>query len=289
MKTIITEIIDGYTIIKKFDNAIIDPVNTNKIVKEEIQKTEEYKNFDTKLRYSKNIYNMAKKALSEARLLSQQKNFKKQTGKLKPDEELNLDNTITLRNADYNRHMGRMDAIEVELKNLEKDLKQKRKDLTIQNAVHFEPRTGEEFIPGDELLSLQEKFINLQSNEILARTGEILPDNRGIIYWQFENNEWKKTKITKIGINLPSDAIIEANLTTEQKTEITNQIEAKRIENLSPTEKENEKQTAINSIANEATIMRSRLEIQGETEADALSQSQDWYNEQLAIIETKYI
>ncbi len=267
MKTTITKEIQGKTIIIGFSNPVIDPVETEKKIIPLLDDTQEVRNIKLKTNEIGERQRMGILAMKEhAKFLfsgnTQQSNSKKKEA------------------AD---HFNKVNVLMAELKPFVKDFKNIKKQYIKENAVYFQPKPCE-FIITDEQYN---KLVNKEVGEFgkLTITGKVIPDYSEQIIWEKINNKWNILNLN-FGDKLPDNTILERDLIDEMKIEIAEQKELDRILGLSSIEKESEKQNAINSIAAQAVQMRSALEIQGDNKA--LEKSQDWYNEQLIIIEEKY-
>jgi hypothetical protein len=173
-----------------------------------------------------------------------------------------------------------IDPIETQ-KNILKNKKQINSDNMKKYAVFFSTSGNETIISDKKYIDLKEKFDNLNENEQLTIEGEIIADYRGMIEYNKVNGIWTTNEIIDIGI-VPQ----KTTLTAIEQTEYSAQQEKNRIDALTPAKKEVEKNMIIDVTANQAVIMRSKLEIQGEK--DALQISQKWYNDELKNIEKKY-
>ncbi len=168
--------------------------------------------------------------------------------------------------------------------------KVKRKILIKENAIYFTPKKGEYIISDNDCNNLIEteieKYhklsIKIVNNKVEIKT---ISDYSKYVIWKKTDNRWNQINVA-INNNLPVGSIIDINLTEEQKNEIIEQTEIDRISVLSQSEKDIEKQKKIILLSYEAVNMRSVLEIQDDPEP--LQKSKAWYNEQVAIIETKY-
>jgi hypothetical protein len=101
-----------------------------------------------------------------------------------------------------------------------------------KNAVFA--RVGPEAdLIGDGLASrIQQKLDDRGPNQQLLDSCEYIADYRGAEYWIKKSDNWKNEKIEGVGIALPAGAVLEADLTEDQRKEISVQNERERIAGL---------------------------------------------------------
>lgn len=177
--------------------------------------------------------------------------------------------------------------INQELQELEKYRQQKTNEYRRTNAVYFDPAPGEVVKPDEEIEILKDKFINLPKNYHLDINGNLIPDFSGHKYWIKNGETWKRLSYS-FGETPNPMAIITEKLTKEEMAEISEQLEKERIALLSPADKEKEKERIINQLSREAVIKKEALEIQGVAAETAFAEAQEWYNEQVVLIEARY-
>jgi hypothetical protein len=195
-----------------------------------------------------------------------------------------------------------------ELSELNASLTSKTKALLRENPVYSHPRRDE--VPVSDvqiedisalLLSLKNEQISLtiefEDKIIIDEEGkppimdsfpklvgyEKIIDIRGKKYLWKQDGAWKFSEpITEIGIapTWPDGGIEDKDLTPDQMEEV-------RMQELSDTDKEIEKNEALEAALTNAATMKSKLEIQDD--AEALRKSQLWYQEQVDLIERKYL
>lgn len=269
MKTALTREINGKTIIIGFSDPVIDPVETEKkiLALKVLDESDESRKLKAKIKEIGERQRMGLQAMKESAQL-QYAGHKPQSDAKKKEGQ-----------AQYTK----AEILMAENKPLIQDFKNKKNQLVKENAVYFQPKQSEVFIEDAQY----EKFMKKEIGEFgkLTLAGKVIPDYSGHFIYQKIENRWIILTLI-LGDKFPSGAILERDLTEEQKIEISEQAENDRIAELSGPEKEAEKQSMIAGIANQAAAMRSALEIQGDP--DALIKSQDWYSEQLALIEEKY-
>lgn len=269
MKTITTKEIDGYNIIIGLYDAggLIDPEETRKIVIKEIENEAIYKDIE-KLKSQMKTY--AYQSLQAKRNMQKAKN--------KAEQKKFYDEFLKWR--------GEMIGLEPDLKDMAQKLNIRIKELTLEHAVYFNVKSNEEIISDVQGEDIRKAMVDATAEgKLLDKNLEKIVDFRNREYWS-KNRKWIKTVIVRIGENPPTGAIEYKDLTVEQKQEIMNQLEAERIASLTAVEKTAELENAIQVLAGRAAMMRSELEIQGDP--DALQKSQDWYEAEKVIVETKY-
>jgi hypothetical protein len=262
MKTRITQNIDGYDIIIGIGDAQIDGVATMPIVETALKETDEYKSVEAKKQELSIILNMAAQALKNAR-----------TAKTQSEKN----GYVT----EYQQSLEKSKAIENELKELIAPLQTKQQELILKHAVYFQPKEGEVIISTADAVKIENAMIAATvNNKFLDVNLQEICDNRGKTAWIKKDGKWAKREITKIGDEIKSGEITEAN------DEIIAQLETERIASLTPTERNKEKAVIIQGLLTQSIQMKSGLEIQGDSQA--LKKSQDWYNAEVSKVELKY-
>lgn len=261
MQTIIYKEIEGYKIIIGYSKLSINPVETQKVVNGLIEEEENTKRIKTlKIQMNtlnKQIFEIKKSAIK---------------GLLKEQEE------------QIENYQNQIQEILVEIINAE-DIKKKRIiELKKENAVYFPPAKYELIKTDEEIKTL--RAVKLTKNQLLDVDGNIVNNYTGISWW-IKTDKWQVVKC-KLGEIPPAGGKEYKDLTESEKQEINEQNEKDRILSLNITEKEKEKQNKIDAAGIEAAQKRSILEIQGIPADDALNQVQEWYNQEVAILEEKY-
>ncbi|MDR1287993.1 MAG: hypothetical protein LBK08_10325 [Treponema sp.] len=185
--------------------------------------------------------------------------------------------------AEWHAAHARIPALEEELKPLLDAYEKKREALFMENPAYFLPGPGAVQASDEEAAPLEAKLAALKEHEKLTLEGEVIPDYRGVEYWQKTGGVWVKTKIEDIGIGLPGDAILPGSLSEAVLTEIAAQEEAARIAGLTPEQKAAGKQASLDALADEAARLEKRAQIQG-NDFDAAA----WYGEHKTAVEAKY-
>ncbi len=167
---------------------------------------------------------------------------------------------------------------------LEEVLAKIRQKLIGANAVYARPPQGEELIADDQAATLWAAFAERGETRQLLMTGEYIDDLRGREYW-VKGEEWTGQRITGLGEKPAAGAIPADLLTDAQRAEIAEQQEAERLQNMSPVDRAAEIERLKQGALAQAAHMRSELEIAGDPEA--LAKSQTWYQRELANIGAK--
>jgi hypothetical protein len=184
-----------------------------------------------------------------------------------------------------------IEEFQQQIKILSLEFNQAAKEALRQNPVYFGKKSGELLdadLPGVTVDQLFEKWKVKGKRQILI-DGKEIDDFRGCQYFYKDNQGlWNESEIiTDLGVSMSTVVVDEYEAQAIEKADLTGeQLEEIRFQKLTAEEKAAEKMTAIDLKAAEAANMRSKLEIQGDSEA--LSKSQAWYNEQLIEINEKY-
>lgn len=255
-KTVLYREIDGHKIITGFDSPTVDGVATDRIVFGEsgepglIHKTPEWQSVEAK----KAEYAEALKAL--------------RTAQQKKDE------------AAYKAALSAMSVRQDELKPLARVLSDKITVIRLENAVYFEPRKGEVIRDASEVVDLSEAIQGRAQDTFITLEGDMIENNRGMVYFRKVSGKWQRTHIVKLGDTVPADAVTKPDET--QQTEI----ERDRVAMLPADIRMKEKDKAMKGAMAAAATMKSELEIKADP--DALTKSQGWYRDEVARIEGLY-
>ena len=156
-----------------------------------------------------------------------------------------------------------------------------------ENKQYAPLQQNERALPDNTCHMYKEKRANLKSDEKLLSDGTIINDYRNKEYWIKEDDRWAKNKILQLGADIPQSAIPADDLHNEeyqvQREEITRQEETDRLLSLTPEQKEQELQAALDNLADEAARLEKRAQIQGKV-FDAIA----WYQEGEAGLYAKY-
>lgn len=127
-------------------------------------------------------------------------------------------------------------------------------------------------------------FLKLISHEVIA-------DFRGCQYFYLDLDEnWVASEvITDLGVTMETVVVDEFHGSAIESKDLNDgQREEIRVQGLTVEGKDAEKAAAIDSSANAAGSMKTKLEIQGSTAAKALTDSKAWYQIEVDKIEVKY-
>lgn len=283
MKTVITNIIDGKNVIVGFGDPVIDPKATQPVVEPLLNALDEVTEIKNILVQMEGKNAVIRKALAN----------------LKNPEMINIpsivaENIKAKEDAEiYNR------AKEQDLTALWHGVRQKKVELIQSEAVYLTPKAGEIITPeGPELDAMTALFAETKTDRTKKLSCEIvdnvvvnpalIPDLRGKTYHIDNAGTWEKVDIIALGVEAPTGGILPDDLTPEQSQAIHEQSETLRIAALSAEEKTAEYDNRVASVVGQASAMRSGLEIQGVSEADALAQSQEFYNTEVAKLNLIY-
>lgn len=284
MKTIKLQNIDGYTVIKSVNPAggFIDPEETKKIVAVEIQKSETFQQIEAIKLQMRDIAIAAKvayKAANQALFKARQVNPKAKSSAVADAQW-----------SEYRAQMGKFREAQEALLPLAITLKSEISALTLKHAVYFNLQPGEEYREDAEADAIAEAMAAAaEKNAVLAIADKKLvevADYRGRKFWKKKAGAWTGAEITALAVEPVAGAIEDSTLTDDQRTEIAAQLEAERISKMKAADRDAEKAAALDGIAAQANAMRGKLEIMGD--AEALSKSQAWYQEQSGKVVEKY-
>ena len=263
MKTILFETIDGHDIVTGSSVPTVDGVETNKVV---MGYTDDSGERQPGMIESTSEYQavQAKKAEFQAAAQDRAAAVKaRDKGKFKAAIEA--------------MKMVQYDAIP-----LAKALNDKIMELRRDKAVYFEPKLGEAITPAAAVDGLIQAIKNKPDGVFITRDGNQVPENRGRVYFRQVAGKWQRTRITRLGDTVPSDAVLIEDLTPEQRDEV----DRDHVATLPAETRMLYKEKAVRMALKSATDMRSQLEIQGDP--DALQKSKDAYDAEVAKIVALY-
>ena len=254
-RTVLFHVIDGHRIITGFDRPTVDGVATTAAVKAVIADTDEYKAAEAK----KAEYMVAVNGLNAI------KNQSIGTNHI-PRESQERWNTL----------LGTMQVRQNELRPIAADLEKKIAELRVSEAVHFEPRAGEQVIQADEAVTLSQLIKGKAADELVTVDGSTVKDSRGKVYYRKASGKWGRTQICNLGDAVPGDAV------TEPSEAEWGEIEVDRVSSLTADVRAREREKVTAAAMASAAAMKSELEIKSDPEA--LSKSQAWYSDEMARI-----
>jgi hypothetical protein len=161
--------------------------------------------------------------------------------------------------------------------------------LFAENAAYSNPGPNGRILEDEVGEEHGAKLNNLSGHEKLLTDGNIIADYRGTEYWKKQGGQWEKTEIEALGVALPAGAVLDNDLTPDQKQEIDAQREAARIAGMPPGEKTKEKQGLIKAVLHEAAIKKQEADIEAEIAGESsVFDATAWFQERKAEIEAKY-
>jgi hypothetical protein len=134
-----------------------------------------------------------------------------------------------------------------------------------ENLVYARVGDEADLIDDEHAEQIQSKLDGMGEHQLLLGSGDYIADYQGVEYQIKKAGKWEKEQINEIGVNLPSGAILDKDLTQEQKNEISAQQEKDRITALTTEEKEDEKRSKLHVLAREAITKAEEAELLGET------------------------
>ena len=134
----------------------------------------------------------------------------------------------------------------------------------------------------------QEKTMLLKAEaageyRLLCASGDYVPNYKGSEYWMKMPEGWVKEKIEEIGLEIPEQAVLQSDLTSEQQEEIANEAEKTRISKLTDEKKSEEINMRIEAVAAEAVRKSQIAELTGEE-----FNKHAWFQERKSEIEAMY-
>lgn len=273
MKTLITKEIDGHTIALGFTRPTIDPVATIEIVRPILMETEEFKALG------------AKAAAVEAKRRQANDSFIEAAKALKAGQDAQRKRY----ELDTEEHRSNSDRLMLALVPLVDALEQRRRALTLEHAVYFEPRACEIQMSDEEAETLSAQLATLGEHERLTVEGVPVADFRGLTFWRKGPDGWDRSDVDKIGVDpIAWGGTLDADLTPADRAEISVQMNAERIAALSVADRGAEKTGNLDALASQAATKRAADEIRGVSAKAALDASRVWYEAEAAIIEAAY-
>lgn len=270
MKTVVHASIDGFEVVLGFGNAdgFIDPQATYAKIGDLIRETDE-------ARAMADIGNRIASRQAEYRALAQQAETARQSGD---------------GNA-YKRAVLAVQAKDLEIQVLNDQavpivsaFEARRAVLFAEHAEYAKPPQGEDLIADVQAEELKSKHALRGYGRALLMDGTTAPDLRRGVCWM--PKPWKRVEILKLGQDWPAGAIVDDQLTDDQRAEIAVQQETDRVASLSPDARAAEAAQAQASALQAAAQKRSELEISGDT--GALAKSQAEYQNALLELDVKY-
>jgi hypothetical protein len=261
-QTVITQEVDGIEVIRGFGKLAIDPIETRKVAAIAIQLTTEYKS----VAESQGARNeSARKAGEEHTKMKSAKNPQ--------------DKNKAWRAAETHRNMAI--SFEGEIKERLPELKKKEKEIRLSQAVYFEPKLGEHAKSDAEIQALRGLIESVKGPGYVDLDGNILEDNRGVIYCMNDASGWKIERIQTIGVKVPASAVLYSALDEFDKKDVDLQIEINLAAGMSAAEKITAKAAATERALANSESYHTRLKIAGDTEEDAMPKSQAYFQSRI--------
>jgi hypothetical protein len=165
-----------------------------------------------------------------------------------------------------------------------------RQALFEANEAYFSNiGSGRKLLTEAEHIAHKAKFDALGEHELLTETLQVIPDFRGVEYWQETNGRWVKTKILSVGETVPAGGVLPDALSAEQRAEIAAQEQADRIAALTPEAKAAEKQARIKAAIHEGVTRKQEAELEAAVNGTEMAfDPVAWVQEQKEEIEALY-
>lgn len=295
MKTIRKKTIDGIEIIDRFDTFPIGPEETKANCKPIIAKLKEKQDVDSKIKeYNREL---ARSRTYRIEALGIYKHVGEQLKILDPKKQLTRDDIINSMTPELRKgftdkerlsadYAGVARTKENDLKELSEILREKEKEILKANPITSGLRFGEELKPDAEIEDLKAKFFSKSETQQLKPDGTYIDDFRGKSYNKKSGGEWSKAPIIKLGADKPTGSKWDEELTEVEKTEISDQNENERLEDLTPEEKTAEYNSKVSGLANQAQAMENELKFS--KDVDYQTKAQAFYDSEISELKTKY-
>ena len=180
--------------------------------------------------------------------------------------------------------MEQYESLGASLDGLGVALDAKRAQLMAENTVYCSPGPKNALVEEDQY----EKYKAAEkSGYVVGLDGVPIVDNRGAAYWTKSGGAWAQTLVTCIGVEIPSGAVLQADLTDGQRAEIAEQFEAERVAGLSDEQRQAEA-VAVQAQAKAAVVQVAGEVGAGISEAKALDAAKAVYQAALAALNKKY-
>ena len=155
----------------------------------------------------------------------------------------------------------------------------------VRAPEYFQSVKGQENIGDEEAERLEILMHKAGKFEKVTRTGEIIADNRGRVWYRYDG-AWERGEIHTLGDALPDGAVWREDLSVNQLRSIHEHEELEKIAMLSPESRVQAAEVEIQAAKRAAVIRRMESEITGETEG--LEDARTWYRREIARISSKY-
>lgn len=326
-QTIITKEIDGYQVVAGLGRAVVDPVKLRELMKQEIPKTAEHRQYLQIQAKHRNLIAGLFKQVQKKRLTLQgqklsagikdspeykawkkvQETANAQTSagiealseawnkyKIKEKELLKTEGNVNAELFQTKEHQdwlkAQEDAKTAILKAYEKVGEKQKEILKESGDIFFTPKAGEEIIETEQAELIRERLKTLPEKTFLTVEGEEVIDRRGEKYWiQDKNKTWSVKSVETLNQSVPENGWPVKETPEDVQIEIAEQAEEKRINELSFEDRQKEFKTMRLQARRSAALKRSELELDEINPGASLKEAKDWYNEQVTELEEKYL
>jgi hypothetical protein len=186
---------------------------------------------------------------------------------------------------DWNKLIATQAEIQTKCQNQDRLVQERRRTLIEEHAVRFEIGGVVQIDDATER-SLKGKLEALAPGYKLLFDGSTLVDHVGEKYWTKTIDTWAETTIDELGVDVPPGSFKYFDLSTADRAEVDYQIDRDRIIALTPETRADERDQKLEEALAASAQKRGELEITGHE--DPLGAAQDWYNAQVAEINTLY-
>jgi hypothetical protein len=252
MKTVITQNIDGYSVIKGFSNAAVDPEATKARVKEILTEDGDIGNLELEVKVI---------AAKNQEHLKSAKDAKRRKLSVYPMKTLLLQTQIEELNKDHAVTVGKF----IEKKNR----------LFKENAVYFAPKKGEHILIDSDYKEIRDKLKSIPANHkpyvdvkdvngfVTSISFGTIPDYRGKKYYTKSNSKWSCHVIEKLNEEIPANGKLKDTLSRSELKEIQEQVDLNRISNMSLVEREKERDSKIRYYLRISALEKTEYDLQG--------------------------
>lgn len=275
---------DGYQVVVGFGEAVIDPHQTGQAIAAKLKDSDEFKALGAVKSRLAELSTQKIEGRKALGVLGRQGQEATKAGNSK--EIVRVNAAVEKVKADLEEIHATVPGVIEQGKAAHGELMGRRLALMEENAVYFTPRAGEEIISDADYQKYGEVYAARKAeNEIVCRDFSTVIDRRGE-NWARKGAVWTVGQIEKLGEDLPKGAIWVDDLSDDQLAVLYNDLEAARVAELTPEQKESEKAAAIARASGQAIQFRSEREL--ETGGSAIVEAQRYYADLVAQIEAKY-
>lgn len=276
-----TKKINGIETVVNFDPPSIDPEATKLVVAKEIQNTDVFKKIDNLRAHS------VKLAHRRADLQRDSKKLKKELDAQSrgPANQTNIQKEKAAVDNHFRTTSEQLVSATEKAVALRPEFIAEQKRLFQVHAVRFQVR-GSHKITAEKQELLRQELEALKPGTFLTLDGKIIKDNRRRTYLHVIGRRWVEVRVDKLGQPIPAGALWPEDLTADQKVAISNQGRTDALKALSPDERGQQKQDAINGLMMAAGQMKVGLEMDGDIDAE--SKAKKWLKDRKAEIEELY-